>query len=87
MFENKNSNVLVFLAHKKVKLFISHCGAYGMQEAVYEGKPMIMIPLFADQPGNAALIAEKGAGIYLDFRTISKEIIVNAIRTILGDTR
>ncbi|XKL68154.1 hypothetical protein PGB90_003645 [Kerria lacca] len=73
--------------HKKVKLFISHCGAYGMQEAVYEGKPMIMIPLFADQPGNAALIAEKGAGIYLDFRTISKEIIVNAIRTILGDTR
>lgn len=37
------------LAHKNVKLFITHGGIYGLQEAIYHGVPVIMFPFYGDQ--------------------------------------
>lgn len=37
------------LAHKNVKLFITHGGNAGIQEGLYHKVPMIVIPVFGDQ--------------------------------------
>ena len=43
-------------AHPNVKVFISHCGMLGTQEALYAGTPMLGLPIFGDQPKNAQVI-------------------------------
>ncbi len=37
------------LAHRRVKLFISHGDIMGIQEAAFHGVPMIIIPMYGDQ--------------------------------------
>ncbi|KAK7573741.1 hypothetical protein V9T40_010932 [Parthenolecanium corni] len=93
--ERISENVLVsdwipqsdILAHKNVKLFITHTGIKGMYEAIDAGVPLVCIPLFWDQPSNAGLIEDIGAGIRLDLKTLTKEILLNAINNILFDER
>lgn len=48
------------LSHPNVKLFISHCGKGGITEAKYHGAPIMGMPIFADQFGNADYIAKEG---------------------------
>lgn len=37
------------LAHKNLKLFITHGGIFGTQEGIFHGVPFLFMPLFADQ--------------------------------------
>lgn len=37
------------LAHKNVKLFITHGGMFGSQEGLSRGVPMLFIPFYGDQ--------------------------------------
>lgn len=37
------------LAHKNVKLFITHGGVAGIQEGIFHQVPMLVIPIFGDQ--------------------------------------
>ena len=37
------------LAHKNLRLFITHCGMHGVMEAIYHAVPMVGIPIFIDQ--------------------------------------
>lgn len=37
------------LAHKNLKLFITHCGMHGVMEAIYHAVPMVGMPVFIDQ--------------------------------------
>ncbi|KAG4068827.1 hypothetical protein HA402_004975 [Bradysia odoriphaga] len=60
------------LAHPNIKLFISHCGKGGITEAKYHGVPILAIPLFGDQPGNADHIAEEGWAVLLPFADLSE---------------
>ena len=41
------------LGHAQTRAFLSHCGANSLYEAAYHGVPIIALPFFADQPGNA----------------------------------
>lgn len=75
----------LILAHKNVKLFISHCGMSGIYEAIDSGIPVIGIPVFFDQPHNIANIVHWGAGIVLDHKTLTKQIFLNAINEIMNN--
>jgi glucuronosyltransferase len=75
-----------FLGHPSVKLFISHGGLLGGQEAVYCGIPRIGIPLFADQNKNILLAEEMGIAVKVSYNDISKETILSAVGRILKDT-
>ncbi|KXZ49706.1 hypothetical protein GPECTOR_20g563 [Gonium pectorale] len=54
------------LAQPAVALFVSQCGANGMQEAGYYGVPLLCVPVVAEQPLNAAFVASHGMGRVLD---------------------
>lgn len=56
-------------------------------EAVTHGVPMIILPVFGDQFYNAALLAEKGSGIVLDYFSLTEEKFLQAIKKILEDKR
>ncbi len=43
------------LAHKNLRLFITHCGMHGVMEAIYHGVPMVGMPVFVDQVSDDAL--------------------------------
>ncbi|KAK6191989.1 hypothetical protein SNE40_003546 [Patella caerulea] len=66
------------LSHKNVKLFITHCGANGVGEAINNGVPMLGFPIFAEQPANAHNMAARGYGLYMElFTAKSDEILAN----------
>ncbi|CAD6195442.1 unnamed protein product [Caenorhabditis auriculariae] len=73
------------LLHKKTKAFITHGGYNSLQEAISAGVPLITIALFGDQPKNAMLAKKHGFAVSVKKDTLSKEHVVEAIRTILND--
>jgi UDP:flavonoid glycosyltransferase YjiC (YdhE family) len=48
---------------------------------------MALVPMFADQPFNARLIAELGAGLILEDGPSSMPALEPAVRTLLDDSR
>ena len=73
------------LAHRNVKLFITHGGWNSLLESVYHAKPVIVFPIFGDQPGNAAIAIAKGFGIYMDIAHFAADDLTNNINRILSE--
>jgi glucuronosyltransferase len=73
--------------HPNVRVFITHGGLMGVQEAVYAGVPMVGIPLFADQEVNIRNCMAKGTAVIVLYDFVTKERISSALRTVLSDTR
>ncbi|XP_066259822.1 UDP-glycosyltransferase UGT5-like isoform X2 [Euwallacea similis] len=73
---NKPENVLIqkwcpqqdILAHPNIKLFITHGGLLSTTETIYHGVPILAIPVFADQPKNAARAVAGGYGLSINYR-------------------
>ncbi|XP_057663227.1 uncharacterized protein LOC130898167 [Diorhabda carinulata] len=75
---------LDLLCHPNVKLFITHGGLLGTQEAVYCAVPMLILPQFADQHYNAALLKKSGATLNLKLRTTTEEELTEAINKLFS---
>ncbi|XP_035308685.1 UDP-glucuronosyltransferase 2B31 isoform X3 [Cricetulus griseus] len=73
------------LGHPKTRVFITHGGTNGLYEAIFHGIPMIGIPLFGDQFDNVVHMKIKGAGVRLDFLTMSSTDLFNAVKTVTTD--
>jgi len=73
------------LAHPKIKLFINHAGKGGITEAQYHGKPMLSLPVFADQPANADAMVKKGFGLKVSLLTLEEQPFREAILEILSN--
>ena len=73
------------LGHPKTKAFVTHGGANGIYEAIHFGIPMIGIPLFGEQHDNIAYIVAKGAAISLDFRTMKRADLLNALEAVIDN--
>ncbi|PIC23222.1 hypothetical protein B9Z55_016995 [Caenorhabditis nigoni] len=54
------------LADKRLKVFVTHGGLGSTMEVAYSGKPALMIPIFAEQPQNAMMLARHGGAISYD---------------------
>ena len=61
------------LAHKNLKLFVSHCGLGSIVESKFRGVPILGIPLFADQLSNAVGAVREGWVKMLDIKTLTEE--------------
>ncbi|XP_068228919.1 UDP-glucuronosyltransferase 1A8-like isoform X1 [Palaemon carinicauda] len=75
------------LGHYKTRLFVTHCGQNGVNEAVYHGVPLVAMPVFADQGDNARRVKDRGLGVVLDKTTITADSAYEAITAVLNDTR
>lgn len=73
------------LAHSNVKLFFSHGGMMGSQEALANRVPVLGTPLFGDQFVNLAAIANRKAGLLLNYKDWTDDTLLGAIRTCLTD--
>jgi UDP:flavonoid glycosyltransferase YjiC (YdhE family) len=66
---------------------VGHGGAGTTLAALAGGVPQVLLPVFADQPINAARVAEFGAGIALDMTPAGLGRLGPAVRELLEDPR
>jgi MGT family glycosyltransferase len=69
----------------QVDLVITHGGNNTVTEALYFGKPMVVLPLFWDQYDNAQRVHDMGLGVRLDTYGHTREQLVGAVDGLLAD--
>ena len=74
------------LADPRVQMFISHGGLNSIIESVYHAKPLIIFPIYADQPSNAASAEAKGLAVRMDFGDFSSGTLLSNINKLLHDS-
>ena len=75
------------LAHKKIMGFISQGGQVSMQQAIFHGVPLIIMPVNGDQTFNAKRAKKVGNGIELEFHGITVKILKDAIQNLTQDKK
>ena len=70
---------------KCAQLVITHAGINTALEALSEGVPLIAIPLGNDQPGVAARVAARGAGVVVPRRRLNRSRLRRAVERMLDD--
>lgn len=77
----------IFLGHPNIRVFISHCGLLGVQEAIYYGVPVVGIPIFVDQHTNAEKMESKGIAIKMKWKNLTKTSLIKAVQDIINNSR
>ncbi|XP_074602622.1 uncharacterized protein LOC141856246 [Brevipalpus obovatus] len=83
VFGGKFLNQLKILPH--VDLVITHGGNNTFVETLYHGKPMIVLPLFADQRDNGRRVVDKKIGKCFKPYEVTEAEFLKAIDDILND--
>ena len=68
---------------KRASVVITHAGLNTVLESLAEGIPLVCIPLGNDQPGVAARVKARGAGIVVPPRRVDAKRLRSAVQTIL----
>lgn len=64
---------------------VTHCGSGSVLGALAHGLPSVLLPIGADQPQTASLLAELGAAVVLDPVTVTSNEIAEAVLRVLDD--
>ncbi|XP_053612236.1 UDP-glycosyltransferase UGT5-like isoform X2 [Plodia interpunctella] len=91
--ENMPKNLIIrkwlpqkeILSHPNIKVFISHGGLLGTQEAIFHGIPIIGVPVYGDQYNNLLQTEEMGFGQILEFKDINEDNLRKKLNNILND--
>ena len=81
------SLVLSCTAHPKAKLFLTHGGSHGIYESICNAVPMVMMPLFGDQPDNTDLMVSRGVAARVSVFDVTTEKLLEGLNKVLNDTR
>jgi glucuronosyltransferase len=73
------------LAHKNVKLFISHGGIFGTQEAIYNAVPMVLFPFYGDQHLNCRKMEQRGIGLLQNMSGMTASSLSTAISRVMNN--
>lgn len=92
-FEDKPPNLVTrkwfpqneILVHPNIKLFISHGGLIGLQEAIFNGIPLVGVPIYADQYNNLLTAEQAGLCKILLYNDINENTLYNTVSEILND--
>jgi zeaxanthin glucosyltransferase len=72
---------------KRAAAVITHAGLNTVLESLAEGVPLVMLPLGNDQPGVAARVAAKDAGIIVSRQRLKTTKLRTAVRAVLEEPR
>ena len=72
---------------KRAALVITHAGINTVLESLSEGVPLVAIPLGNDQPGVAARLKARGAGVVVSRRGLTHARLRKAIALVLLETQ
>ncbi|XP_042875317.1 UDP-glycosyltransferase UGT5-like [Penaeus japonicus] len=61
------------LGHRNTKVFVTQGGLLSVHEAKYHGIPLVVLPLYGDQPRNAWAVDEAGYGVHLPWGEVTEE--------------
>lgn len=81
-----SKTVFTVSEHENVKAFISHTGILSTIEAIDAGIPVVAIPLFGDQYGNAAVLQDAGVASIVSYQDLKKAYLLDAINEVLDPT-
>ncbi|MEU0878792.1 glycosyltransferase [Lentzea sp. NPDC005914] len=65
------------------KVFVTHAGYSSVRESLTAGVPMVAVPLFADQPRNAAKVEELKAGVSVEVKGLIAGALAEKIKNVL----
>lgn len=74
---------LEVLQHADV--FVTHGGMNSSSEALYYGVPLVVIPVTGDQPLVAKRVNEVEAGIRLNRKELTSELLRESVKKLLND--
>lgn len=72
---------------KRASAVITHAGMNTVLESLSEGLPMVCIPLANDQPGVAARVAARGAGVVVPLRKLNAVRLRTAVLAVLEESK
>jgi len=72
---------------ERASLMVSHGGFSSVKECIYQGVPMVLLPLFYDHPGNAARVVHHGLGVMGSFAGASASRLGQWMDTVMNDPR
>lgn len=73
------------LAHPNMRLFITHGGRGGLNEARYHGVPVLGMPVFGDQPNNIMETVAEGWGLPLDYHALTEASFEHGLLEVLNN--
>jgi UDP:flavonoid glycosyltransferase YjiC (YdhE family) len=65
---------------------IFHGGSSTLMTCLACGTPAVVIPSIGEQEDNGAVLAQSGAGIVLDKKTLTPQMLAEAVQTIVNDS-
>ncbi|VDP55921.1 unnamed protein product [Heligmosomoides polygyrus] len=71
------------LADKRLSLFVTHGGMNSMLEAIFHGKPMVVVPLFGDQQLNSKIAKKRRVGILIERHNLNRKTLTEAFQNTL----
>lgn len=73
------------LLFPKCRAIVHQCGIGTTSQALYSGKPQILIPFAHDQPDNAYRVSKLGCGVTVFAKKLSVEKLVKALNEIINN--
>jgi MGT family glycosyltransferase len=70
---------------KRASIVITHAGINTALESLAEGVPLVCIPIGNDQPGVAARVAARGAGVVVPRRKLNTKRLRTAVHAVFED--
>ncbi|KAK6031715.1 hypothetical protein OSTOST_02124, partial [Ostertagia ostertagi] len=75
------------IAHPRLQCFVSHAGLNSVMEVTRNGKPSILVPIFADQIRNALFVEAKNTTIVITKEEFNSDTFAAALQNVLNDKR
>ena len=73
------------LAHRNVKLFVTHGGAGSTQETICHKTPIVGVPIFGDQIVNVKEAVNRNVGVKLEWHGMTEESLEEAMLKVLDN--
>ncbi|MFG1817682.1 macrolide family glycosyltransferase [Kribbella sp. NPDC049174] len=71
----------------RAAMFVTHGGMNSVNEAMYAGVPLLVVPQGADQPLVAGRVVELGAGLSIRTEDVTEDAVRHLARELLDDSR